>query len=241
MTYTIDIARFTDDKETSRETIYEGHEENGGVLIIANAEEVGVNHIKTEGNLRLYFSDSCVLDQQYVDIAAAPCKHYRDILPPAVVPELLCFTIDTHWEPSEQSNDNSVWKIDIAKASKWLRNFTGYRYEIRLREFWVEEWSDAQFHAAILSQLLRIDPTGDGSIRKYSIEFQDALTATFGQGYLNRDVDIPDVLEEKVKIRQFREASGQITLDDLADPPEETGEAKGSATVVISSQAARYT
>jgi hypothetical protein len=120
-------------------------------------------------------------------------------------------------------NDNSKWKADVQKAPKWLRSLRGYAFVVKLRQHWIDEWSDAQLAAAIFSQLLRINPSGDGSVVKYSLDFQDVLIPTFGAGYLEPGVKIANLLDEQVKLVRFHEASGQISIFDM---PAEDGDAE---------------
>jgi hypothetical protein len=80
----------------------------------------------------------------------------------------------------------------------------------------VDGWTDAQFHAAVMSQLLRIDPR-KGTVKRYTEDFSSALIATFGIGYLEPGTIIPDLLLDDVRIRGFRPASGQLGMDGIVD------------------------
>jgi hypothetical protein len=214
-TVTIKIMRRQDDG--TEELIKQATAFSSDLFIVANGE-IGVNNLRTKDDISVMVDESTVIDQRYAIVAHKLCTIYGgSAIPTAVVPELICFTIDIGWEPHEKANANASWKIDVKKASRWLRWATGYRFEIRLRQHWIEEWTDAQLHAAILSQMLRINPSGDGSVLAYSVDFQDPLTSTFGNGYLNPGTDIPDVMVEMVRIRRAPEASGQIRMDELPE------------------------
>ena len=67
-----------------------------------------------------------------------------------------------------------------------------------------------------MSQLLRID-NEKGIIYKYTEDFQSRLVATFGSGYLEPNTVIDDLLDEKTSpiLRGFREASGQVTMEEV--------------------------
>lgn len=131
-------------------------------------------------------------------------------------PDKICPVVDVNWEPREQATKNTLWKANIRKSPKTFRELTGYEYVLNLREYWIENWTNAQLVAAIMSQLLRIDPS-DGSVLRYAEDTSSRLVATFGEGYLDgtEDVQIPDLLEEDVELKGFPLASGQITMEEL--------------------------
>jgi hypothetical protein len=227
--YRLELWRYGDKDQKELVKAFELADDNA--VICANAPEVGVNHLRTREDVEIRISEACVIDQRYTGIATKLCEQYAHIIPREVVPERICFVIDQHWEPTEAMSDNSKWKADAQKAPVWLRRLTGYAFVIRLRQHWITEWKPAQLAAAILSQLLRINPKGDGSVTKYSLDFQDVLTATFGIGYLEPGVDIPDLLATKIDLSHFRDASGQMSIYDLEpddeDPTEELADESG--------------
>ena len=167
-------------------------------------------------NLRyIRFEDKCVLSQSYKDTAKALINKYSQYFS-NISADQLAFIVDEVWIPSEKASDNSAWKIDICKAPYWLKMGFGYNYEIKLRQHWLDKWSDAQLHAAIMSQLLRIN-SKDGSVKKYSEDMSSKLIATFGSGYLEPGTVIPDLLNEDVSLREFRRADGQITIEEIRE------------------------
>ena len=131
----------------------------------------------------------------------------------------VCVIVDEAWQPPEQAAKNALWKADIAKASKDLRQLLGYSYVLRLRQYWIDRWSGPQLTAAIMSQLLRID--WNGSITKYSEDVTSRLVSTFGSGYLDETfVDIPDLLDksrEPIVLHDFPRADKQMTVDELQE------------------------
>lgn len=131
-------------------------------------------------------------------------------------PDLICCMVDQEWEPSDKANKNSTWKVDIVKSNKLFTGVTGYEYILKLRQHWIDQWSKAQLHAAIMSQLLRID-NEKGIIYKYTEDFQSKLVATFGAGYLEPGTVIADLLSESTPniLKGFQEASGQMTIEDI--------------------------
>lgn len=159
------------------------------------------------------FDDKHVLRQSYIETARELCRKYSQYLC-NVYPSRIAFVVDEAWEPSEKASKNSAWKIEISKAPAWLRMTMGYEYMVKMRQHWLEKWSEAQVAAAIMSQLLRINPE-DGNIFKYTEDFQSRFVATFGIGYLEPGTVIPNLLKEQVRIIGFKEASGQISMDEL--------------------------
>lgn len=174
----------------------------------------GVEHLHSMDYIK--FDEKHVLRQSYVKITQELCQKYSVYLY-SVFPHQMAFVVDEAWEPSEKASKNSAWKIDISKAPAWMRMTTGYEYMIKMRQHWLDKWSEAQLAAAIMSQLLRINPE-DGNIFKYTEDFQSRFVATFGIGYLEPKTVIPNLLTEEVRIIGFKEASGQITMDELPAP-----------------------
>lgn len=196
--------------------------ESNNFLLVQNGE-VGPDY--DMDNFRyLKIDEKHVINQSYLEAAKALCVKFSKYLY-AVQPWLICFMVDQEWAPSEKANENSAWKIDIAKAPKLFTGMTGYEYIIKMRQHWIDKWSTAQLHAAIMSQLLRID-NEKGIIYKYTEDFQSKLVATFGAGYLVPNTIIDDLLADTTPaiLRGFREASGQVTMEEL-----EAGEAGETA------------
>jgi hypothetical protein len=136
------------------------------------------------------------------------------------------FLVDNKWEVTEKTTINSRDYIDIRKANKETKLYLGFQYEITLKLWYLDRWSEAQLHAAILSQLLRIEQK-DGSIKNYGESFHSRLVATFGIDYLAEDVQIQDVLEDHIVLGHFDKAdklNGQVSIDDIpfAEEPEES-------------------
>lgn len=127
------------------------------------------------------------------------------------------FLVDNKWEVTEKTTINSRDYIDIKKANKETKLYLGFQYEITLKLWYLDRWSEAQLHAAILSQLLRIEQK-DGSIKNYGESFHSRLVATFGIDYLAEDVQIKDVLEDHIQLGYFEKAdkvNGQMSIDDI--------------------------
>jgi hypothetical protein len=164
------------------------------------------------------FSDKHVLKNSYIDTVGELKEKYSTYLY-SVLPDKIAFMVDEQWEQREKSNKNSRWKIDIKRASFDFSMLTGYEYIIKARQYWIDRWSEAQLHAAIFGQLMRINPE-DGSILKYSEDFHSKMISTFGAGYLEPQTVIPDLLKERVRIRGFKQANGQICMDEMQDDKE---------------------
>jgi hypothetical protein len=162
---------------------------------------------------RIEFGESCVLEDHFETVAALREKYSRHV---RASPGRVGFVNDPEWKPSRNAGGNSGWKIDIAKSPFWFKALTGFDYMAKLRQHWVDGWTVAQFRAAVMSQLLRIDPQ-KGAVKRYTEDFSSALIATFGIGYLEPGTIIPDLLLDDVRIRGFRPASGQLGMVGIVD------------------------
>ena len=187
--------------------------ENNNFLLVQNGMTGPVYDTENFGYLRI--DDKHVISQRYLDIIRNLYMKFDKYLY-TLWPELICCIVDQDWAPSERANKNSRWKIDIVRANGLFTGVTGYEYIIKMRQYWIDEWSEAQLHAAIMSQLLRID-NERGTIYKYSEDFQSRLVATFGSGYLDPGTVIFDLLDETTPavLSGFREASGQVTMEEV--------------------------
>lgn len=192
----------------------------GSYLLLYNSEfgiEYDVTHFK-----HMHFDEKHILKQLYKKNAMDLVKKYERHLS-YVNPHRIAFMIDAAWEPSEKASKNSTWKIDIKKSPLWFSFLTDFDYMVLMRQYWIEKWSRAQINAAIMSQLLRIN-TEDGSVLKYSEDDNNKMIATFGVNYLEPETIIRDLLEEQIAITGFREASGQITIDEVLAEQVEGGD-----------------
>lgn len=188
--------------------------DDGGSFMVVRHGDMGPEH-DVEDMRYMRFDDKHVIKQEYQERARQLKDKYSQYLY-GVWPLKIVFMVDEAWEPSEKASKNSAWKIDITKAPALFRDITPYEYIIKMRLHWLDQWSDAQINAAIMSQLLRINPE-DGSIYKYTEDFHSRMLATFGAGYLEPKTTIADLLKEDVKIIGFKEASGQVTMDELPE------------------------
>ena len=167
----------------------------------------------------LKFDEKHILDMRYMEVVYDLIKKYNTLLC-NVFPDDVCVWKDDDWEPTENSNNNSRRKINIRKVpARSVADAMGFKFQLELRGYWVEQWSMAQLHAAIMSQLMRID-TRNGMITAYSEDEQSRMTATFGNNYLEPGVIIPDLLREDIKICSGRQASGQVHMDELGGKDE---------------------
>jgi hypothetical protein len=166
----------------------------------------------------LKLDEQHIINQSYQERASQLISKYGAHLH-NVYSHTMAFVVDETWEPSDKSSINSKWKIDIQRAPLWFRFGFGFDYMVKMRGHWIEKWSEAQINAAIMSQLLRINPA-DGSIFKYTEDNNSKMIATFGAGYLEPQTVIANLLEEDVRILGFKEASGQVTIDELPSKDE---------------------
>lgn len=195
--------------------------ENNNFLLVQNGMMGPV--YDTENFKYLKIDDKHIISQGYLDIIKQLYVKFDKYLY-SLWPEVICCMVDMDWQPSDRANKNSRWKIDIVRASSLFNGVTGYEYILKMRQHWINEWSKAQLHAAIMSQLLRLD-NERGIIYKYTEDFQSRLVATFGIGYLEPTTVIDDLLDEKVPaiLRGFPEASGQVTMEDVMASNAESG------------------
>lgn len=196
-----------DDKNTEVKEI--SIQDNNFNLVSNGA--VGPEHNNKFHFLKL--DDQHIINQTYQERASQLISKYSAHLY-NVYSQTMAFVVDEIWEPSDKSSINSKWKIDIQRAPIWFRFGFGFDYMVKMRGHWLEKWSDAQINAAIMSQLLRINPA-DGSIFKYTEDNNSKMIATFGSGYLEPTTVIANLLEEDVKILGFKEANGQVSIDEL--------------------------
>ncbi len=161
----------------------------------------------------LKLDDQHIINQSYQERATLLVDKYGAHLN-KVYPNTIAFIVDEDWEPSDKSSINSKWKIDIQRAPLWFSFGFGFDYVVKMRGHWLEKWTEAQINAAIMSQLLRINPA-DGSIFKYTEDNNSKMISTFGSGYLEPGAVIADLLEEDVRILGFRSADGQVHMDEL--------------------------
>ncbi len=136
-----DLRLFIDNKE--HETI---PLESATFAIIKNGD---MGAVCVRDRLRyLKLDERHVISQGYIETIKQLADRYSPYLY-QLWPDQICICIDEAWEPSEKANPNSSWKIDIQKAPLWLRLLTNFEYMIKMRQHWIDKWSEAQ-----LNQLL---------------------------------------------------------------------------------------
>lgn len=182
-------------------------------VIALFGEGTSQKNVKPLGDMMI--NEKVALKQSYLDTIVKLRNDYADYLS-HVNPNNIMVEVDMVWELTEKTTENSRWSIKIKKTSATEELFTGYEYKLQMKDYWIRKWSDAQFNAAILSQLLRIN-SEDGSVKNYSESFNSKLISTFGEGYLDEHVSIPDVLQEKIHLKGFQKASQQVTLEDAGE------------------------
>lgn len=180
------------------------------VLVMGQGND-GLIHVKPEGKISI--GDGLHIDQTKLSILRDLKKMYSDRVF-HVIPDKIMVIINETWKLTEKTNPNSRWGCQVKRAPKWLRIFAGYEYVMEVRLWWINNWTDAQLHAAVLSQMLRIS-SKNGSVLAYNEHFSSQCLATFGEGYLKEGIDIPDCLEQKVVLHAFEEASHQVRIDEV--------------------------
>jgi hypothetical protein len=183
-------------------------------FLVMAAGKIGADYFRENLNF-VRIDGKHVLDEQYRDIAQTLTEDYSQHLASAFPGQTL-FVVDEDWEPSEKSNANTIGsKISISRASADLRMITGYEYVIRMKQYWINEWTNAQLAAAIFSQLARVNAV-DGSIANYTAEYTSNLVATFGAGYLEPGAEIPNLLDGHISIHGMKTApNSQVSMDEM--------------------------
>lgn len=154
-----------------------------------------------------------IVTGEYMDILIGLVRNYRDYIG-HIIPDRLLIIEDVAWELKETSTDNSNWKIQIQKAPKLVREITGWDYIIKTRKHWNEHLDKAQKAAMIFAELVRIDKE-DGSILKLTSRSYSVITSTFGSRWLDKDVKLPDISEERIGFVGFKRANGQLTFAEI--------------------------
>lgn len=132
-----------------------------------------------------------------------------------IAPENIMILENVSWTLSEKNSENTkADKITIRKASPMERILTGYDYVLGLKRFYLKQWTEAQLHAAIMSQLLKIN-SRDASITKYNEDHYSKMVTTLGAGYLDKGVAIEDILLNKVEFVGFKRADEQVTIEEV--------------------------
>jgi hypothetical protein len=190
----------------------------------------GQRHIKPEG--MFHINEKKAYKQSWLDLIESLKEDYKETLG-HIQPDAFLVEVDVNWELTEKTTPNSRWKIDIKKTTRTEHLFTGASYVLKCKEWWLNRWNDAQIHAAFMSQLLRVHPD-DGSVLKHTEDFPSQLVATFGDGYLDEHVSIPDMLETKVQLRQWPRADKQARIGEYeeSERPEPMGEGMPDGNVV---------
>ena len=184
-------------------------------IVITNGETGPVYYTNNLKQIRV--DDKHVYDQYYKNIVHNLAAKYKLFLP-KLNPEGVLFEIDEAWEPDEKTTKNTrIDKISISKESTTAKKRWGFSYLIKMKQYWIDEWTEAQLHAAIFSQLMKVDPD-TGAVLKYNEDHQSKCVATFGADYLEPGADIPDLIKDDVEIKGFKEAeNSQLSMDDMND------------------------
>ena len=183
-------------------------------------EDNGYHYIKPESIVSL--NDKKKINPSYRDIVYRLKKMYPEVLS-HINAEQIKFVVE-EWEPTDKSTKNSKWKVTTKKETGPNNFYNGYKYVINLRTYWLDGWNDAQVHACILGQLLRIDPEFLEVI-SYEEGVHSKLALVVGDDYLEKDKAFDkDPLEKKLDLNDFevvKTPDAQVNIDDLANEPDE--------------------
>lgn len=204
--YKIQIIK-QDDEETK---VFDEMEISTPNVLAICSTTAGVDQFNTVDSLRI--NEKQTMKQFVYQSIASKLKEKYSSFIGHIVERKIMFLVDDLWEPSEKSSVNSMWKIRIKRTNGLVKDITGYDYIIEMRQHWLDNWTKSQTHAAIMSQLLRINGN-DGSIYNYTEDYHSKMIATFGAEYLDSDTEIEDMLETEIKIHGFDKANGQIKME----------------------------
>lgn len=110
--------------------------------------------------------------------------------------------------------DEVMW---IKKLPKQVAEFTGYKFVIYSREFWIERISDEQVLWHIYSTLRRIED-GD-KLREPDLKGWKEVIGNLGYGWETTMTPIPDLMKgfDKECFRMLRKADKQMSIYDLEE------------------------
>lgn len=175
------------------------------------------HHIRPEGALPL--NDSTWITQEpYRDIVYKLKEMYPEVLS-HIPADLIKFTTDNVWEPTDKSTKNSKWKVKTSKETGSNKLMTGYKYVIKLRKYWLAKWNEGQTNACILGQLLRID-SESFEVINYEEGVHSKIAKLLGDEYLEENKFIKDPLETKLDLGDFEKEvtpDAQVSIEDAEE------------------------
>lgn len=134
------------------------------------------------------------------------------------VPELSCVNVDRILfiedidYVSDEINRNTDWVMKIKKAPSQLSEFTGYKFIIESREFWMERSSHEQIVAHIYSCLKQID--GD-KLREPDVKGWKEVIGNLGLGWETTISPIPNLMNgfDVEDFKMLKKADKQMKFD----------------------------
>lgn len=181
-------------------------------LVSETSSDDFLNHLyrPIEGKLN---ENIKIVTGEYAEIIKGLKKNYTDFIGHIVSDRVLILE-DIAWEQKETSSVNSSWIVKLSKTPKMVQELTGWDYIIVTRKFWTDNMDRAQKAAMIFAELIRICKD-DGSITKPTTGSCSLLTSTFGAGWLNKDVKLPDISVDRIEFVRLKKANGQITFAEI--------------------------
>lgn len=134
------------------------------------------------------------------------------------VPELGCVNVDKIFfiedidYVSDEINRNTDWVMKIKKAPSQLTEFTGYKFIIESREFWMERCSHEQVVAHIYSCLKQIDKD---KLREPDVKGWKEVIGNLGLGWETTISPIPNLMNgfDVEDFKMLKKADKQMKFD----------------------------
>lgn len=114
---------------------------------------------------------------------------------------------------ADEINRNTDWVMRIKKAPAQLTEYTGYKFIVESRGFWMERISNEQVVAHIYSVMKQID--GD-KLREPDLKGWKEVIGTLGYGWETTLSPIPNLMEgfDTEDFAMLKKADKQISLFD---------------------------
>lgn len=149
----------------------------------------------------------------YRPIAEKIKNKYKELIPDFTLINLdkILFIEDIDYVGDEVKRDDDVmW---IKKLPKQVTEFTGYKFVIESREFWMSRISNEQVVAHIYSCLRQID--GGDKLREPDLKGWKEVIGTLGYGWETTLSPIPNLMDgfESEDFKMLKKADKQMKMD----------------------------
>ncbi len=154
-----------------------------------------------------------IKNEIYQPIARKIKENFREQIPELTLVnvEKILFIEDIDYV-ADEINRNTDWVMRIKKAPSQLEEFTGYRFIVESRGFWMERLSNEQVVAHIYSVMKQID--GE-KLREPDIKGWKEVLGTLGYGWEKTISPIPNLLDgfNSEDFAMLKKADKQLKLN----------------------------